>query len=166
VQLFLSLIIALIAGTFLVASPCRAQDSSKLPDQATVKLVEGNVFGETEHFLRRHLVDSPKPEYPSAALEAKIQGQVLVFVWFDKDGRLIEAKPLISPNELLSNAVVNALKVWRIKPKADMPLLSELRFIFSLDGNDARVSEAPEAEQQKVSEEFKKEIARRRKPPE
>ena len=122
---------------------------------------------ERESVCRRHVTKLEKPTYPEDAQKAGIQGQVLAFVWFDKNGKLVDAKILRSPSESLSNAVLIALKSWRIAP--DAPLypeanyMSELRFVFVLNNGTAEVADAAEAEQDKVSPEFTKEVESRKK---
>jgi TonB family protein len=162
-QLWLSS--SLLVGSCLIGAPSQAQDTARTQDQNQATMRE--LFGEPEYFLRKHLITSPKPEYPPGAQEAGIQGEVVAFVWFDKDGKLVEAKPLVSPDESLSKAVVSALKEWRVKfympynPEANH--WSELRFIFTLKDGEALVSDAPEAEQRTVSRGLIREISRRRK---
>ena len=122
---------------------------------------------EPEFVSRHYLTKSVKPKYPEEAKKAGVQGKVLAFVWFDKDGKLVEAKVLSSPDELLSNAVLSALSEWRISPHAplfpDANYMSEFRFVFSLKDGNADVMEADRTEQEKVSSEFTKEIETRRK---
>ena len=122
---------------------------------------------EPEFVSRHYLTKSAKPKYPEEAKKAGVQGKVLAFVWFDKDGKLVEAKVLSSPDELLSNAVLSALSEWRISPHAplfpDANYMSEFRFVFSLKDGIADVMEADRTEQEKVSSEFTKEIETRRK---
>jgi TonB family protein len=146
----------LVIGSCLIGSPSRAQDAPERPK---------DLFGQSEFFLRKHLINSPKPEYPEPAKRAGIQGQVLVFVWFAKDGSLVEAKTLVSSDESLSKAAITALKEWRIKPfmpyNSEANQVSEVRFVFSLIDGKAEVSNAPEAEQKQVSEECNREIKRR-----
>jgi TonB family protein len=150
---------------FLVAISLRivAQD----PKPTLPSLPDEPLLLERERVCRRHVVKLVKPTYPEDAQKDGIQGQVLAFVWFDKDGKLIEAKILRSPHELLSDAVLMALKSWRIAP--DAPLfpkanyMSELRFIFVLDNGNAEVIDAAEEEQEKVSSEFTEEVSRRKK---
>jgi TonB family protein len=157
---------AFVICTCLMWAPAQAQQASPAQDQIHErKAPQYDLFGEPEFFIRRRLTNSPKPEYPKAAQEAGVQGDVLAFVWFDKEGRLVEAKALVSPDESLSRAVVEALKEWRMKaytpynPEANF--WSEIRFIFSLKDGKAEVSNAPEAEQRKVSAEFQQERNRR-----
>lgn len=122
---------------------------------------------EPEFVTRHYLIKSGKPKYSEEAQKAGVQGKVLAFVWFDKDGKLVEAKVLSSPDELLSNAVLSALREWRISPHAplfpDANYMSEFRFVFSLKDGNADVMEAEKSEQEKVSSEFRKEIETRRK---
>lgn len=160
---------SLIIGSCLIGA--QAQDAAKTQDQTQNQATMQGLFSEPEYFLRKHLIVSPEPEYPQAAQQAGIQGKVVVFVWFDeKDGNLVEAKPLVSPDELLSKAVVSALKQWRIKPympyNPEAHHWSELRFVFSLKDGNAQVSDATEEEQRTVSQELIQEIHRRRKPTE
>lgn len=122
---------------------------------------------ERERVCRRHVTKLEKPTYPEDAQKAGIQGEVLAFVWFDKTGKLIDSKILRSPNESLSNAVLDALKSWRIAPDAplypDANYMSELRFVFVLNNGNAEVADAAEEEQEKVSPEFTKEVESRKK---
>lgn len=140
-----------------------AQDAKAplLPPPGTMLLVE------RESVCRHYSLESAKPEYPEQAQKAGIQGTVLALVWFDKDGKLVEAKVLTSPDESLADAVLSALRKWRISPHAplyrDANYMSELRFVFTLKDGNAEVSEAAQAEQEKVSSEFQKEIDRRKK---
>ena len=152
--------------TLMVCSSGRAQTATT--DHPQEQIIQGQLFGEPEYFLRKHVIDSPKPEYPEAAKQGGIQGEVIMFVWFDKFGELIETKPLMSPHESLSEAAVTAVKKWRIKPHTKgvdaADLVSEVRFIFSLS-SEPKVSEAPADEQRTVSEPLKREMERRRKQP-
>ena len=143
------LILVLLVGTLPVIT--RAQKRQSDP----------GFFLGSESYIRHYLVEPIKPpEYPAAALEAGIQGEVLIFVCFDKDGKFMEAKPLRSPHELLSAAVIKTIEKWKITPPAplspDSIYLSELRFIFSLKDGKGDVAEAPESEQLKPSKEYEK----------
>ena len=143
------------------------QAAAQDPPPTLPSLPDELLLLERERVCRRHVTKLVKPTYPEDALKAGIQGQVLAFVWFDKNGELVEAKILRSPHELLSDAVLTALKSWRIAP--DAPLypnanyMSELRFVFVLNNGNAEVIDAAEEEQEKVSSEFTKEVASRKK---
>lgn len=137
------------------------------PQPALPTFPDALLLLESEINCRRHVTKLEKPTYPEDAHKAEIQGEVLAFVWFDKDGKLVEAKILRSPHELLSNAVLAALKSWRIAPNAPLypeaNYMSELRFVFVLNNGIAEVADAAEGEQEKVSSEFTKEVSSRKK---
>ena len=134
--------------------------------QPVLRFPDETVLLERERVCRRHVTKLVKPTFPEDAQIAGIEGQVLAFVWFDKNGKLIEAKILRSPHELLSDAVLVALKSWKIAP--DAPLypnanyMSELRFVFVLNNGSADVIDAAEDEQEKVSPEFTQEVFSRK----
>lgn len=123
--------------------------------------IEPDIFMGPEFYIRYYLVAPIKPKYPMAAQEAGIQGKVLVLVWYDGDGNFVEAKPLRPSPDILVEAVTSALKESRIKPpgtsypKANY--FSEMRFLFTLEGEKAAVADVPESEQHEVSKEFNQE---------
>src|SRR5215212_3875364 len=140
-----------------------AQESQPrlLPPQGVMLLLE------PEMACRHHLRKVSKPQYPESARQAQIEGEVLVFVWFDKSGSLVEAKILRSPDQSLSDAVLAAARGLHLTPYAplypDANFMSELRFEFSLTNGKAEVSNASEEEQIKQSTEFNDELELRRK---
>jgi hypothetical protein len=146
-------VVSILMGCFVV-----------LRGQAAIGLQE-NVLIEPEFVTRYFLVNPIKPKYPDTDAQPTDQGEVLIFVKFDKDGKLVETKPLRSPSDKLSQAVIEALADCRIKPSVpsylDSTYNSELRFIFSIKDGKGEVSDAPEAEQHKVSKEFRAEMKRR-----
>ncbi len=157
--------LAMGACVFADFHPTKA--AAKAPDHGQIRSYpEQSVFGYSEYFLRKRLTNSPKPEYPKAALESGTHGQVTMFVWFDNEGKLVEATTLISPDESLSEAVTSALKDWRIKPSApnfpDSNYWSEVRFVFSIKDGKGEVSDVSTQEQRKVSDEFTREVSRRK----
>jgi TonB family protein len=156
----------MLLGIGLVLGACGV--FSDVQTQTQVQSL-GKVLSGPEHVTRYYLVDPVKPKYPESAQQASIEGEVLVFVRFDKDGKLVETKILRSPDESLSNAVLDALKGCQIKPHAPLypeaTFCSELRFIFSLKSGNPEVSELSEEEQLKVSKEFNQEMQRRMKKP-
>jgi TonB family protein len=150
-------VVSLVA-TFLLASVVIGQER-RLPREG--------FDSAPEFFMRRYVSHKVDPIYPAEAKEKGIQGLVLVFVWFDREGGLIEVKPLASPDELLSNSVVEAVKQWRLKAHNDFDpnteYLGELRFVFTLTDGVGKISDAPEDEQQKVSPEYRRELDRIKK---
>ena len=143
------------------------QAAAQDPQPTLPSLPEALLLLEPEIVCRRHVTKLEKPTYPEDAQKAGIQGEVLAFVWFDKDGKLVEAKVLRSPHELLSDAILTALKSWRIAPNAPLypeaNYMSELRFVFVLNNGNAEITDAAEREQEKVSSEFTKEVSSRKK---
>ena len=148
---------------FTIAVQAVAQDSKPsgrvLPDELLLL--------EPEWVLRNHITNLVKPTYPEEAQTSGIQGEVLVFVWFDHQGKFVEGKILRSAHESLSDAVLKVLKEWRVAPNAPLypeaHYMSELRFLFVLKNGKAEVDDADDSEQHKVSSEFTKEMTRRKK---
>jgi len=121
---------------------------------------------ETEMSCRDYIKNPTKPKYPEKAKEAGIEGEVLIFVWFDQNGEMVEAKTLRSPHEILSEAALNTVRQWRFEPHAplfpDAHFMGEVRFLFSLANGKFEVLEASKDEQAKQSDEFNDELKRRR----
>ncbi|MGH9679002.1 MAG: energy transducer TonB, partial [Candidatus Acidiferrales bacterium] len=55
------------------------------------------------------------PEYPARARAAHIQGDVVLRAIIDKEGKISEVH-VLSGDELLAEAAVEAVKQWRYKP--------------------------------------------------
>ncbi|HWT04059.1 MAG TPA: energy transducer TonB [Pyrinomonadaceae bacterium] len=110
----------------------------------------------SEKALRRVFVThTMTPEYPVEAQQAGIQGQVRLHVVFNRKGHLQQARVSESPHRLLSEAVLKAVKGWRIKEDTFTRggsglTLGELRFVFTLKDGQAEVTDAPEEEQRKL----------------
>ena len=107
-----------------------------------------------EAFRRVFVTHTVAPEYPVEAQEAGIQGQVKLHVVFNRKGHLQKARVSESPHRLLSEAVLEAAKGWRMKEdtftKGGSGLtVGELRFVFTLKDGRAEVTDAPEEEQRK-----------------
>jgi TonB family protein len=121
---------------------------------------------ETEMSCRDYIKNPTKPKYPENAREAGIEGEVLIFVWFDQNGKLVEAKTLRSPHEILSDAALHTVRQWSFEPHAplfpDANFMGEVRFRFSLANGKSEVLEASKEEQAKQSDEFNDELKRRR----
>jgi TonB family protein len=56
-----------------------------------------------------------EPEYPEEARQKRIEGPMVVDVYIDKDGRVLEVK-IVSGPPLLAQAVRDAVKQWIFKP--------------------------------------------------
>jgi TonB family protein len=59
------------------------------------------------------------PRYPEEARKHKIQGQVVVSVVIGTDGRVRKAEIDKSPDDLLSDAALEAVEQWRFEPPLD-----------------------------------------------
>lgn len=62
------------------------------------------------------LVRGMRPQTPPAAIARGIEGAVQVEMVFDESGNLESVRVLRSSHELLSDAVLLAVKSWRIEP--------------------------------------------------
>jgi len=87
--------------------------------------------------LRTQKID---PVYPSTALQAGIQGFVLLNVRIDKDGNVADVT-LVGGHPLLVQAAIDAVKQWKYQPfllngaPADVETTVRLRFDLSGGGN-------------------------------
>ena len=62
------------------------------------------------------LLQRVEPEYPSAAVEARVQGIVILETVVGEDGRVIEVRVLRSAGEVLDRAAIAAIRQWRYAP--------------------------------------------------
>jgi TonB family protein len=94
----------------------------------------GGVHEEPEEF-KKHLINSPPPDYPQMARRAGIQGVVRLQVRAKTDGTL-EVEKVIEGEPALVEAARAAVRQWRVNPgdicgkKVD--LISTLAFNFQL----------------------------------
>jgi protein TonB len=69
-----------------------------------------------------------KPEYPTAAYRNGIEGEVLLRLWIDEEGRVSQAKvERTSGHDVLDRAAVAAVRTWRGRParRGDQPVATE-----------------------------------------
>jgi TonB family protein len=59
------------------------------------------------------------PAMPRAALAQKIEGTVTVEITFDEKGVVEDVKIVSSPHEILSEAVLSAVKQWKMEPRLE-----------------------------------------------
>jgi protein TonB len=62
------------------------------------------------------LIHRVEPFYPSTAVDARLQGMVILEAIIDRDGTVAEVKVLRSANTLLDREAVIAVKQWRYSP--------------------------------------------------
>ncbi len=87
-------------------------------DEKAIKRSEGVIRGLATNRV--------SPEYPKAAKEQNVEGDVTVQILIDEEGKVVNAKAT-SGHELLQDVSVTAAKGWTFKP-------------FELDGKAVRVS--------------------------
>lgn len=82
----------------------------------------GSDFGELRRRIRlsegasgRLLIHRVQPEYPAAAVLARIEGTVVLQVVIKEDGNVESTKPISGPPELFS-AAMDAVQQWRYRP--------------------------------------------------
>ena len=83
------------------------------------------------------LLRKVNPEYPPDALKRRIQGQVVLRVNIDKEGKVFRIEP-VSGHELLIPAAMDAVRQWRYKPyllnNQAVELDTEVLINFTLSG--------------------------------
>jgi TonB family protein len=105
---------------------------------AMVDRVEAALLGgvrEDPDDFKKRITYSPHPQYPSIARRAGIQGNVLLQVRLNKDGR-VEVEKLIDGQPALADAAIAAVKQWRAKPEwvngKPVEVISTVAFKFQL----------------------------------
>lgn len=84
---------------------------------------------------QKRCIYGPRPEYPSAAQQAGIEGSVELHVLIDKDGHVQEVWG-VSGEQVLVNAAINAVKKWHYRPMMldgkPVPVVTTVRLEFRL----------------------------------
>ena len=62
------------------------------------------------------LINHVAPEYPAAAIASGTQGTVLLGAVISTEGKLLSIQPLNSPDEVLAQAAMAAVRQWRYEP--------------------------------------------------
>ena len=65
--------------------------------------------------MATNLISSPAPEYPAAASQARVQGEVTVRAVVDRNGNVTDARVISGP-ELLRDVSLEAVQHWRFRP--------------------------------------------------
>lgn len=97
---------------------------SLLPDRAGIPLVKLPKL--------KGLTPPSPPAYPPSAKSQGIQGDVLLEVWIDGEGRPTRAEALWGPRELQRTAE-DYIKTWRFEPVAREGRFLPVRFRFVMD---------------------------------
>lgn len=85
--------------------------------------------------LRGNAVEKPSPEYPIEAKQQRIEGDVVVRIVIDKDGKVPRAQ-IISGAMVFHDAAIKAAKDWRFNPSLldgkPVRVVGDLTFRFKL----------------------------------
>lgn len=100
------------------STPSKAKQTDTLPTQTVIRRSEG--------VLRGIAVDKSYPTYPAEAKEQKVEGDVVIEVTIDEEGKVSSTRP-VSGHELLKDVAEKAAKEWTFKPT-------------SLDGKPVKVT--------------------------
>ena len=71
--------------------------------------------------------ESEQTEIPGKSKRGSHRGRSFnILFWFDQNGKMVEAKTLRSPHEILSEAALDTVRQWRFEPHA--PLYPDAHF--------------------------------------
>lgn len=96
---------------------------------------------QAEFWIRHIATNAPTPVYPDAAIQGGIKGWVDAAVQFDENGNFKRIKILESPDQSLSDSVIEAVKHWKLAThyvvggmtgRLRVSYLGELRFFFNI----------------------------------
>jgi periplasmic protein TonB len=90
-----------------------SQTSSRLP--VPTLAVAAKRIRVSQGVTKGLLIQKIEPRYPPLALQARIQGQVVLRAIIGKDGSISELQ-LVSGHPLLAPAAIDAVKSWRYRP--------------------------------------------------
>ena len=94
----------------------------------------GGIHEDPEEF-KKHLTNSPPPDYPPMARRAGIQGVVRLQVRAKADGTL-EVVKVLEGEPALVEAATSAVRQWRVNPQdfcnKKVDVISTLAFNFQL----------------------------------
>ncbi len=81
----------------------------------TISSAPGVVHPASIGMMASNLISSPAPEYPAAATQARVQGEVTVRAVVDRDGNVTDARVVSGP-ELLRDVSLEAVQHWHFRP--------------------------------------------------
>lgn len=89
-----------------------------LPQTASPAIAaEPAVFALSELDVEPALLFSPRPAYPSEARRSRTEGEVIVRLVIDPQGRVLRAAAMPGPdNEVFAAATLRAVRSWRFRP--------------------------------------------------
>ena len=138
--------ISFIIGLLLIfLAPISALTQTQALEPMVVGAGQASIVGDA--------VKRVTPEYPAEAIAAGAQGLVVAVVRFNaQTNDLVKIKVLQSPHPSITEAVIKAVKEWKIGrwPKVDygkpVHIQSELYFHFILEDGKGRVEGASDDE--------------------
>jgi len=104
--------------TAIGIAPAAVPDDSKLEekDGEEQKLKTVSKDSECDEITDPVVVEKVNPRYPEEARKEKIMGYVIVETVINEKGMVDDIKVVESPNELLSEAAVEAIRQWTFEP--------------------------------------------------
>lgn len=94
-----------------------------------------DLVNKGESVLRGNAIERPNPAYPPEAKQQAIEGDVVVRIIVDKDGKVARAK-IVSGPMVFHDSVIKAAKAWRFNPSLlngePVRVVGDLTFRFKL----------------------------------
>lgn len=118
--------LALAAAMAVRSFPLEAQSQPQATSGEPVQIVKGG-----EHLLHGEL-----PEYPHRAIEARVEGDVLLDLAVDDRGEVSDARVLSGPDEL-RKAALEAVLAWHYAPSAVSSVSTQATLRFHLPAPNA-----------------------------
>ena len=95
------------------------------------------VIRVAELSLRKSVVTSVMPTFPQDAIRRRVSGVAVAQILFDADGKVIRSKILEAPDASTGDAVIAAVKQWKIHPQTvnsePVQIRGKLTFYFVID---------------------------------
>ena len=107
-----------VSETAMKIEPPTAPDESKARDKDTEedKLKTVSKDSECDEITHPEVIEKVNPKYPDEARKAKIMGNVIVETVINENGTVDDIEVVESPDELLSKAAVEAIRLWTFEP--------------------------------------------------
>jgi len=100
-----------------IAPPAVPDDSKpEEKDAEGDKLKTVSKDSECDEITRPEVIEKVNPRYPEEARKAKIMGEVIVETVINEKGTVDDIQVVESPDELLSEAAVEAIRQWTFEP--------------------------------------------------
>jgi len=104
--------------TAMMIAPRAVPDDSKLEEkdgeENTLKTVSKD--SECDEITHPEVIQKVNPKYPEEARKAKVMGEVIVETVINEKGTIDAIEVVESPDELLSEAAVEAVRQWTFEP--------------------------------------------------